>query len=192
MADQSPPIPITAYRFGSFVLEPLQKRLVDARRRTVPLTPKAFDTLLCLVERSGELVSKQQLLERVWPHVVVEEAILARNVADLRKALGDDAAVPRFIETLPKRGYRFIAEVSIESGGVAHPAMPGVSAEERPVDTLQLVASNPMPRALGTTIDAPELRAHQRRRIPVRLWLVAAMALATLAAWLLWRRMNVS
>ena len=188
MSEQSPPV--TVYRFGSFALEPLQQRLMDASLRPIPLTPKAFDTLLCLVERGGELVSKRQLLERVWPDVVVEEAILARNVADLRKALGDDAAVPRFIETLPKRGYRFIAAVTVESGSAMPATAPDRGASQRPVDTLQLVANSPIPRALETTIEAPELGSDRRRRTLTVGWVVAGLIAAGIAAWLLWRRVN--
>ena len=175
---------VSAYRFGGFVLEPLQQRLSDAGRRPVPLTPKAFDTLLCLVERSGELVSKRELLERIWPDVVVEEAILARNVADLRKALGDDAAVPRYIETLPKRGYRFIAMVTVDSeGGALQPAAPAATTGVRPVDTLQLVASAPARRAADAIIEAPELLRNRGHRT-LRAWLLVALALAAAVAFL--------
>jgi DNA-binding winged helix-turn-helix (wHTH) protein len=175
-----------AYRFGEFVLEPAQQRLIGADRQPVSLTPKAFDTLLCLVERSGDLVTKNELLTRVWPNVVVEEAILARNVADLRKALGDDSSAPRFIETLPKRGYRFVASVAIVAQGTTaddDPARPVV----RIVDTLQLVSENPAPRALATTLDAPEfsrVRPGLARALP---WLIAGLAIAAAVTWWLAR-----
>jgi DNA-binding winged helix-turn-helix (wHTH) protein len=171
------PRPSEVYHFGEFRLEPAQQRLSGAGNQPIALTPKAFHTLCYLVERSGELVTKGELLERVWPHVVVEEAILARNVADLRKALGDDPNAPRYIETLPKRGYRFIAKVAIAASANG----------ERPVDTLQLVAESPLRRATENVLEAPELevkRAGLRKVLP---WLIAALAIAAVIAWRLWR-----
>jgi DNA-binding winged helix-turn-helix (wHTH) protein len=175
-----------AYRFGEFVLEPAQQRLSDADRRPVSLTPKAFDTLLCLVERSGDLVTKSELLARVWPNVVVEEAILARNVADLRKALGDDSSAPRFIETLPKRGYRFVASVAIVARGATaddDPAKPIV----RTVDTLQLVSESPARRAMETTLDAPEFSQARSGLSKALPWLIAGLTVAAAVTWWLTR-----
>jgi DNA-binding winged helix-turn-helix (wHTH) protein len=167
------PNPPRSYVFGDFVLEPLQQRLTHANQQPVALTPKAFDTLLCLVERSGDLVTKNELLARIWPNVVVEEAILARNVADLRKALGDDPNAPRFIETLPKRGYRFIAQVSTYAG--VAPQAGGT------VDTLQLVAEQPAQRATDTLVDAPEF--DRGGTGPRMFWLLIAVGLGLAAAW---------
>ncbi len=82
------------------------------------LTPKAFETLLVLVQKSGRLVNKEELIKAVWADTFVEEANLARNIWTLRKALGDDDTNHRYIETVPKRGYRFVApviEVPIEN-----------------------------------------------------------------------------
>jgi DNA-binding winged helix-turn-helix (wHTH) protein len=170
------PDPPLIYVFGDFVLEPLQQRLLRANRQPVPLTPKAFDTLLCLVERSGDLVTKNELLARVWPNVVVEEAILARNVADLRKALGDDPNAPRYIETLPKRGYRFIAMVGANLTSAAR--------STGTVDTLQLVAERPAQRATQTLLDAPELyRSGTGSWLP---WLLAGAGLVTAGAIAWW------
>jgi DNA-binding winged helix-turn-helix (wHTH) protein len=185
MAGHSPPS--EAYQFGEFILEPAQQRLSGAGNRPIALTPKAFDTLWYLVERSGQLVTKSELLERVWPNVVVEEAILARNVADLRKALGDDSNAPRYIETLPKRGYRFIARVAIaEATGVRSAPTPGANSA-RPVDTLQLVAESPVKRATENTLEAPEF---DRKRLSMRgalPWLMAALAVGAALAWWHWR-----
>src|SRR6185295_11036423 len=77
----------------------------------VPLTPKALDTLLVLVENTGRLLDKEDLMKRVWPDTFVEEAGLTRNISSLRKALFDDSAAQQYIETVPKRGYRFTAAV---------------------------------------------------------------------------------
>lgn len=164
-----------SYVFGDFVLEPLQQRLTHANQQPVALTPKAFDTLLCLVERSGDLVTKNELLARVWPNVVVEEAILARNVADLRKALGDDPNAPRYIETLPKRGYRFIAAVSAHAGAVPRPG--------GTVDTLQLVAEQPAQRATDGLVDAPEFDRGGMRAQWLWVWIAVGLGVAGAAGW---------
>lgn len=175
--------PSEVYRFGEFILEPAQQRLIGTGGRPIALTPKAFDTLWYLVERSGELITKRELLERVWPNVVVEEAILARNVADLRKALGDDPNAPRFIETLPKRGYRFIARVTIaEAGGFRATSTPDATSA-RPVDTLQLVAESPVKRTTDNVLEAPEF---QRKRSNMLPWLMAGLAVGAALAWWLW------
>ncbi|MBI3644893.1 MAG: winged helix-turn-helix domain-containing protein [Acidobacteriales bacterium] len=88
----------------------------------MPLTPKAFQTLLVLVENQGRLVEKDELLKKVWPDTFVEEATLAQNVFTLRKQLGDDRSDAQYIETVPKRGYRFVAPVRLI--GTAQPALP--------------------------------------------------------------------
>ena len=77
----------------------------------VPLTPKAFDTLALLVRRSGRVVGKDELLEEIWADAFVEESTIAQNIFTLRKALGQNHAENQFIETVPKHGYRFIADV---------------------------------------------------------------------------------
>ena len=89
----------------------------------VPLTPKAFDVLAALLEKPGQLISKDELLQKVWPETFVEESNLAYNIFALRKALGDTADNSRYIETVPKKGYRFKASVSPASPSrSAHPA----------------------------------------------------------------------
>src|SRR5713226_9230115 len=95
------------YEFAAFRLDAAE-RLLLRDGRPVPLTPKVFDTLLALVERSGHLVEKDELINKLWPDTFVEEATLARNISDLRKALGE---AHKYIETVPKRGYRFVASV---------------------------------------------------------------------------------
>ena len=101
------------YRFGSFHLNEAE-RLLLCNGVKVPLTPKVFDTLLILVQSAGRLVTKEHLLQQVWPDTFVEEANLSVNIAALRKALSDGHSEVEFIETLPKRGYRFTANVILE------------------------------------------------------------------------------
>ena len=98
------------YEFGPFRVDKTKRRLLR-NGETVPLTPKAFDTLLVLIEHAGELVEKDQLMERVWPGVVVEENNLTQNISALRKALGEKREEPQYILTAPGAGYRFIAPV---------------------------------------------------------------------------------
>jgi DNA-binding winged helix-turn-helix (wHTH) protein/Tol biopolymer transport system component len=96
--------------FGRFRLDRTE-RLLFQDGAALPLSPRLFDTLLILVENRGHLVEKNHLMQKVWTDVAVEDNNLAQSISALRKILGDDLADPRFIETIPKRGYRFIATV---------------------------------------------------------------------------------
>src|SRR5687768_17004418 len=99
------------YEFANFRLDRSEKVLIRDGK-PVPLTPKVFDTLEILVENRGKLLEKEELMQRLWQDRFVEESNLTSNIKMLRKALGDDATRPRFIETVPRRGYRFIADVT--------------------------------------------------------------------------------
>src|ERR1044071_3609649 len=103
------------YSFRNFTLD-LEKRVLLRDGEPVPLTPKAFDTLALLVRRSGRVVGKDELLEEIWSDAFVEESTIAQNVFTLRRALGQDHAENQFIETVPKHGYRFIADVKAVDG----------------------------------------------------------------------------
>lgn len=98
------------YFFGPFALH-AAKRLLFRHRDIVPLTSKAFDTLLALVENARKVLTKDELLQRVWPDAVVEESNLTQTIFMLRKALGEKVKEHLFIVTVPKRGYCFVAEV---------------------------------------------------------------------------------
>lgn len=99
-----------AYRFGPFHLDVRERRL-SRDGEAIPLRLKVFDTLRVLVENAGRLVTKQELLDTVWPETTVEENNLNHNVSVLRKALGERAAGQQYIETVPRVGYRFAAPV---------------------------------------------------------------------------------
>ncbi len=99
------------YEFGRFRLDPAEHSLLRDGQ-PVALRPKVFDILLVLVENSGHLVEKEELLEKVWPGQFVEEGNLNKNISMLRQALGESPASHQYIETVPKRGYRFVAKVS--------------------------------------------------------------------------------
>lgn len=97
--------------FPPFRLDPVNEQLWSGSQ-LVPLRPKAFAVLRFLVEHAGRLLTKEELLKGVWPDTHVSEGILKGYIRDLRDILGDDAQHPRFIETVPRRGHRFIAAVS--------------------------------------------------------------------------------
>ena len=100
------------FAFDQFVLAP-EEQLLLRDGQPVALTPKTFGLLVVLVRNSGHLVKKDELLQQVWPDSFVEEVNLSVNISALRKALGDDQGVTKFIETVPKRGYRFVAPVRL-------------------------------------------------------------------------------
>lgn len=107
------------FQFGPFRLDPHEQQLWCSGE-PITVTRKAFDVLVCLVERSGQLVTKEELLRSVWHDSFVEEAVLSVNISALRKALGDDRNGHSFIETVPRRGYRFVALVT-QANSIALP-----------------------------------------------------------------------
>ncbi len=109
------------YEFGPFRLETTD-RLLLKNGEVIPLAPKAIDTLLVLVKHANHVLTKEELMKAVWPDTFVEEIGLPRNISVLRKALGDGPEDTRYIETIPRRGYRFVAEV--HEGGTASAAQP--------------------------------------------------------------------
>src|SRR5881396_3976769 len=98
------------YEFGPYRLELATRRLLR-EGEPVSLTPKAFDTLLALIERRDRVVEKPELMKLVWPDSFVEEANLSQTIFVLRKTLGEDANGRTFIDTIPRHGYRFAADV---------------------------------------------------------------------------------
>ncbi len=98
------------YRFEEYLLDTAERQ-VRRREEPVPVSPRAFDTLLYMLRNPGRLLSKDELLKELWPDTFVEEVNLAVHVSTLRKALGDSAQDPRFIETVAGRGYRFVCAV---------------------------------------------------------------------------------
>ena len=99
------------YDFGAYRVD-VGERLLLRAEEVVPLSPKAFDMLLVLLEGSGRLLAKEELMRRVWPDSFVEEANLSHNIYKLREALGQGSDGEKFIETVPRRGYRFVAKVT--------------------------------------------------------------------------------
>ena len=159
--------PVAIHRFADIELD-VDRFVVTRAGRRVTLEPKAIDVLRVLVERRGRLVTKDDLLDAVWPGVAVTPNALTRVVAQLRRELGDDATAARYIETVPTRGYRFIADVH---GDVDTPAVaPPVAAEE------------PVARHTATGAARPAWRVTPRAG-----WLTAALVVVAAAAALSWR-----
>jgi DNA-binding winged helix-turn-helix (wHTH) protein/pimeloyl-ACP methyl ester carboxylesterase len=142
-----------AYRFGPFQLDVRERRL-SRGSAVIPLRLKVFDTLRVLVENAGRLVTKQELLDTVWPETTVEENNLNHNVSALRKALGDRATGQRYIETVPRVGYRFVAFVE---AAVPPPAAASASAAKVRQDIRYCTTSDGVRIAYATTGNGPPL-----------------------------------
>ena len=104
------------YEFGPFRLD-RARRLLSQQGEAIPLTSKVLDTLLVLVENRGRVVDKEELMKAVWPDTFVEEGNLTQNISTLRKVLGESPTEHAYIETIPKRGYRFVAGVTGTAAG---------------------------------------------------------------------------
>src|SRR5262245_35837807 len=138
------------YEFGRFRMN-TGERLLLRDQEIVPLTPKVFDMLLTLVESRGQVVSKDSLMKRLWPDTFVEEGNLTQNISLLRKALGDNQNGNQYIETVARRGYRFVATVneSWDEGFVDH----GAKSQTGDLTTADLVpprSDEPAPLAAGS------------------------------------------
>lgn len=157
---------MTRYRFGPFRLdkEPLTLSLGDA---PIALGPKVVETLLALVEHPGEVLTKSELLERVWPEGFVEEANLAQNIYVIRKALRLHWEC-ECIETSPRRGYRFTAPVTLERAEQSHPAVPAPTPAAPPTPARRiprfagLVAAAVLALGFGLTL-AGVAHSHESR-----------------------------
>jgi DNA-binding winged helix-turn-helix (wHTH) protein len=111
---------VEGFRLGEWRVDPAAGELSDDTC-VVRLRPKVMELLVSLAARPGEVLAKQELLDAVWPDVVVAETSLSVTVAQLRKALGDDPARPTFVETIPRRGYRLIGPFTPSPGGRTAP-----------------------------------------------------------------------
>ena len=119
------------YGFGSYRLDAVERVLLrDGQPVTLP--PKDLETLLVLVERAGHIVEKEELLEKVWPGVFIEEGNLARHIFNLRQVLGDSPDGRKYIETIPKRGYRFVAVIHEDSEPAAPPLAVPPASDQAP------------------------------------------------------------
>ena len=194
------------YSFKNFRLDTAERQLLNHGKR-VALTTKAFDVLAYMVERAGHLVEKDELMSKFWADSFVEEANVARLVHTLRKSLGDDANGCRFIETVPKKGYRFVGKVTKETASPVDAAAPELNVrtagpefpeQEPPHPGIDNIAADPaypiketnghraepamMFRAETGADDAGVDAAQARRLVPVFASLAIVVAAA---AWFL-------
>jgi len=199
--------PLQCFEFGPFRLDPAERQLLRDGQ-PVPLTPKAFDALLIFVENSNRLLGKDELIAKLWPDSFVEESNLAQNVSTLRRALGEQPDGRQYIETVPKRGYRFIAEVRLKQQEqpfpayveMAYPARAPVNivpvAEAETVMALvapsfEAEAEDPPPEKIRDTQPFP--KAHRRfgrttAVAGIALFIVAAIGCAYLYSGSSWLR----
>jgi eukaryotic-like serine/threonine-protein kinase len=140
--DPAPSAISKIYLFGHFRIDVASLQLLRDDH-VIPLTPKVFDTLQVLVRHSHRVVTKDELMRIVWHDSIVSEDSLSQSISALRRALGDDPNHPQFVATIPRRGYRFIAEVTEISQPESHRALPA-AVDATPIVTA-LVA--PLPRA---------------------------------------------
>ena len=106
------------YRFGPFLVDRVGYRVLRGSA-AIELTPQLLDLLLHLLDHAGALVTKEQLMDALWPDANVTENALAQAVSELRQALGDEASAPLFIKTVARRGYRFISPGRADRAGIA-------------------------------------------------------------------------
>ncbi|CAN5662244.1 hypothetical protein BH23PSE2_BH23PSE2_02370 [soil metagenome] len=205
------------YRFADVEVDPAAHR-VTRHGLDVPLEPKAFALLLVMLEQAGKALERDELLDRVWGHRHVTPGVLNRVVAQLRKALGDDAEHPRYIQTLHSLGYRFIAELhdpeSAEEAGTAGADVPEATAAMEGDGTLSPAQGSSSPAvpeaempglpqqrrasdATATTpvdpASGPALPERRRAGRPhARPWTLATLLLLAGAAWWAFERGEVA
>ena len=162
------PKPVSAYSFGEFRLN-AQDRILERNGARVLLTPKVIDILFVLVQNAGQLVTKESLMKAVWPDVTVVESGLTRNISVLRKALEEGAPEGSYIETIPRRGYRFVARVK-----------------------QQYCEPDPLPQPAIETLPSPtrtaiETAPSKTKAFPFRWLTIAAVVLLVSLAWFILR-----
>src|SRR5438552_3727316 len=113
--------------FGSFRLDP-DHACLWCTAQAIPLPPKVYAVLHYLVTHPDRLVTKEEILEAVWPETAVTDAVVRVAIGALRKVLGETAQTPRYIATVPRRGYRFVAPVTEHTGAAPGPAEPALPA----------------------------------------------------------------
>jgi DNA-binding winged helix-turn-helix (wHTH) protein/TolB-like protein/Flp pilus assembly protein TadD len=154
------------YEFGVFQLDP-DERLLLCRGEAVQLTPRAFDTLLLLVENSGHRLRKDELIEKLWPDSFVGENSLAQNISALRKALDEGPDGQQYIETLPKLGYRFTAPVNRVERERSQPPASTIDAEAAATaitpDLDESTGTTPATAIEPKIAQQPELHDHPAR-----------------------------
>jgi len=169
----------SVYQFDSFQLDPAQKILQRDGQR-VPLDPKTFLILQALVEAEGRVISKNELMARVWPDTFVEENNLTKNISRLRKSLGNGDESSEYIETIPKVGYRFCAEIRRLEQAEISSANGAIAAGDREISEAEETKA----------MDDSQRRPASQPARSWKLWsgLAVALVIGITAAWFGWRR----
>ena len=163
------------YEFGPFRLDPVKRRLLRDGE-ILSLTPKAFDTLLALVEQRGNTIEKDDLMKKVWPDAIVEENNLTQNITALRKLLGDSRQDSQYIATIPGIGYRFVGDVQLTRG------------EQLTTQPLEITTQE---QALNTRVDVLEPRTvvgSPARKVIRGAFMGVALLALSVAAYLFFAR----
>lgn len=170
-----------AYRFAGYRVDLARCQVLGLDGNPLPLSNRAYEVLVYLIENRGQIVSKNDLMQAVWKRVVVEENNLNQAISLLRRMLGDQRTSSRYIGTVPGRGYRFVSEVTVEFDRDIG-AAPDVAAPARSPTTL---LETPRVESVETTIPDEHTMARPTRR--AILGGIAAIAVGG-ATWTLWPR----
>lgn len=154
------------YEFGPFAVN-TRERVLRRNGQIIPLPPKAVDTLILLIENAGSVVSKEELQGKIWPDSFVEESNLASIISMLRKTLEDKPSNPQYIETVSKRGYRFIVPVTKSPGG------------DEAEGSIPVQVSEP---------ETPPHRQNSKKRVWIILLLVAALVASGIIVFIVWKK----
>jgi len=178
------------YRFADFRVDAAHRLLLSGTGEAVPIASRAFDALLLFVQHPGELLDKATLMRTLWPNTVVEENNLNQHISALRKLLGETPEEHRYIVTIPGRGYRFVAAVTLESD--AAEAADGNGAGTAPVPATAGVADEVAAAPAPAQSDASHQASLPRRRSGLLAMAVAFAVLLLAAASWLWLRQGQS
>lgn len=169
-------------QFHGYRLDVVRRQLLDPDGAPVPLMPKAIETLVYLVARAGQTVSKEELLRAVWPNVVVEENNLTQNISALRRAFGETLAERRFIVTIPGQGYRFVAPVNRVSGPDTQPVPAAEPVPAAPPKRRLLIRAAALVVVLVAGVLAWRLAAIKEGAIPSQPRTIAILPFAPVVA----------
>ncbi|MBI4751148.1 MAG: winged helix-turn-helix domain-containing protein [Acidobacteria bacterium] len=177
------------YEFGPFSID-AGNRLLLRDGEPVALQPKTFDTLLLLVEHRGQVLEKNEIMDKVWPDTIVEESNLTQNIYILRKILADPASEHKYIETLPRRGYRFIASVeevwNEEAGLLVEEHTKSTIVIEEEQDEVRKEIENQSDGAEEAILAAPESgRSVWRQKMLVATCVVIGLVIVAFCLWML-------
>lgn len=168
------------YEFGPFRLN-VTERLLQKRDEVVPLTPKLIDTLVVLVQNTGHVMTKEGLMQSLWPDSFVEESSLTQNISLLRKALAENGSGQQYIETIPKRGYRFVAEVRDVNGAETELVLQERLSTEILIEEEQFIEAESSSASQTRGALLTPLKGYSKARVAIVLGVVLTLAAAGFA-----------